>query len=318
MELFMTNEYDLIYLCPKERSQLRSRADVDLRSCLYNLYPIFSSPMRGISGSKLVIEMAENNCLGILHRFDTLENRYAMINEVSKANVPFGIAIGLGKTEDEFLKTELSLAKTAVEKGAIMILTDCANGYIPQHSERGKILRNEFPDLALMSGSVVTQEGAYYLQNCGFNYVRVGIGGGSVCLTRNVTGIGRNQLAALKDCSSIDVHLVSDGGINESGKAVKSFALGAEFCILGGLLAQSVEAEHDGIIFGMASHRNHMLNGKEIKSIEGRDMMVEKKKPLKDILEEFLWGIRSACTYLNAKHYMEIQNKANIVGVDQW
>lgn len=314
----MNNDYDLIHLVPKKRSQLTHRGDVDLRSTLFGLYPLISSPMKGISGVKLVKEMGKNNCLGILHRFDNILNRKIMIDEVAKANVPFGIAIGFGKTIEEFKDIEIKIAKLAIKKGAILIVIDVANGYLQQHEERGNILRNEFPDLALMSGNIVTQEGCYYLQNCGFDYVRVGIGSGSVCLTRNATGIGRNQLAALTDCSNIDVHLVSDGGIYESGKAVKSFACGAEFVMLGGLLAKSKEAEHDGMIYGMASQNNHLTNNKEIKSVEGKDMKVEKIKPLKEILNEFLWNIRSACTYLNCNHYMEIQNKTHIVNVNEW
>ena len=309
------SDYDSVYFIPKERSNIEHRGDVDLRSSLYGLYPLMSAPMKGISGSRLVISMAQNNCLGILHRFDTIENRLMMIGDIAKAEVPFGVAIGLGKNLEEFKDVELQIAIKAVKMGAIIVLIDVANGYLPQWETRGKILRNNFSDLALMGGNVVTQEGCYYLKNCGFDYVRIGIGSGSVCLTRAVTGVGRNQLSALDDCSSIDVHLVSDGGINESGKAVKSFAFGADWAMIGGLLAQAEEAEHDGLIYGMASQSNHLANHKEIKSIEGRDMKVEKKRPLKDILSEFLWGIRSACTYVNAKHYMEIQTKAQLIGV---
>ena len=312
------SDYDLIHLIPKERSSLAHRGDVDLRSFLYGLYPIISSPMRGISGSALVIEMGKNNCLGILHRFGTFKNRLEMLSKVIKAGVPFGVAIGFGKDMEEFRNTEMRIAKEAVEAGAIMLCVDVANGYLPQHQERGELLRTIYPDIALMSGNVVTQEGALYLQNCGFDYVRVGIGHGANCITRKATGVGRNQLAALKDCSTIDVHLVVDGGIDEAGKAVKSFVCGAEFAMIGRLLAESFEAEHEGTLYGMASVKNMILNGKEIKSVEGNETIVEKIRPLKEILDEFLWNIRSACTYLNSKHYMELQDKTHIVGVDEW
>jgi IMP dehydrogenase/GMP reductase len=310
------SDYDSIHLVPKERSKLYSRSQVDLRSSLYGLYPIISSPMAGISGSDLVIEMGMNNCLGILHRFSSETGRYKMIKDVSKTGVSFGVAIGFGKTIDEFVNDELFIAQKAVDSGAIMIVLDVANGYLPQHEIRGKMLRDRFPKTALMSGNIITQEGAYYLQNCGFDYVRVGIGHGANCITRKATGIGRNQLSALMDCSSVDSHLVVDGGIDEAGKAVKSFACGAEFVMIGRLLAESFEAEHDGKLYGMASRKNMIVNGIEIKSVEGKETVVEKTKPLKEILTEFLWNIRSACTYLNAPHYMDIQNKAEIIGVD--
>jgi GMP reductase len=313
----MENEYDKVYLSPKRISTIPSRDDVDLRSKLYGLYPIISSPMRGISGSKLVAEMARNNCLGIIHRFETIENRLEMINEVAKQNVPFGVAIGFGKDLEEFKNVEIAIAEKAAKMGAILLIVDSANGYLPQWVNLGKILRDKFPDLALGAGNVITEIGAQYLRQCGFNYVRVGIGNGNLCETRHVTGVGRNQLKALKDCSMVDVEIISDGGINEPGKAVKSFACGADYIFLGSLLGQALESEHDGIIFGMASHRNMMLTGKTVKSIEGRDMIIEKKKPLKDILIEFLWGIRSACTYLNAKHYIDLRDTTDIIGVNE-
>jgi IMP dehydrogenase len=313
----MSSDYDVFHLIPEEASRIPHRGDVDLRSSLYGLYPIISSPMRGISGSKLVIEMGKNNCLGLLHRFGNFNSRLDMLLEVIDAKVPFGIAIGFGEDIEEFKKKELRLAKKAVGSGAIMILVDVANGYIPQHRERGEILRKEFPDIALMSGNVVTQEGAEYLRNSGFDYVRIGIGHGANCLTRKATGVGRNQLYALSDCSPIDVHLVVDGGIDESGKAVKSFVCGAEFAMIGRLLAESFEAEHNGTLYGMASIKNMILNNREIKSVEGKETVVEKTRPLKEILDEFLWNIRSACTYLNCNHYMELQNKAQIIGVNE-
>jgi IMP dehydrogenase/GMP reductase len=309
------SDYDKIYLVPKERSNLYHRADVDLRSSLFDLYPIISSPMRGISGVALVKAMAEENCLGILHRFETIGKRLQMIDEIK--GVPFGIAIGFGKDLKDFLSNEMDVAVQAVEKGAVMIVVDVANGYLPQFEQRGKMLRDAFPSLALMAGNVITQEGAYYLQNCGFDYVRVGIGHGANCTTRKATGIGRNQLSALRDCSPVDVHLVVDGGIDEAGKAVKSFACGAEFVMLGRLLAESFEAEHDGTLYGMASRHNMIVNGIEIKSVEGKETKVEKTRKLHDILTEFLWNIRSACTYLNAKYYLDIQDKAEIIGVDE-
>jgi IMP dehydrogenase len=318
------SDYDLFHIIPKERSHIAHRGNAVLQSSLYGLYPIISSPMGGISGTKLVIEMGKNNCLGILHRFNlknetlpNIENRLEKIKTVAKAGVPFGVAIGFGENMEEFRNSEMLVAREAVNAGAIMICVDVANGYLPQHKERGELLREMYPDIALMSGNIVTQEGAYYLQQSGFNYVRVGIGHGANCITRKATGVGRNQLMALLDCRAIDVSLVIDGGIDESGKAVKSFACGAEFAMLGRLLAESFEAEHDGVLYGMASVKNMILNDKEIKSVEGKETPVEKTRPLKEILDEFLWNIRSACTYLNCFHYTELQDKSDLIRGDE-
>jgi NAD(P)H-dependent flavin oxidoreductase YrpB (nitropropane dioxygenase family) len=97
----MDSDYDVINLIPKERGAIPHRGDVDLRSCLYNRYPIISSPMKGISGTRLVIEMGKNNCLGILHRFDEISVRYSKMLEISRSGVPFGVAVRFGETEEE-------------------------------------------------------------------------------------------------------------------------------------------------------------------------------------------------------------------------
>jgi IMP dehydrogenase len=294
------------YLVPNGVSEIRSRSDVDL-SCkeLRGLYPIISSPMRGVSGSSLVIEMGKNNCLGILHRFSSFEKRKYEIDEISSKGRAFGVAIGINDFD-----TELHIAQMAKDSGAMMIMVDVANGYLPQFKEVGKILKNEVQDVLLCAGNVVSLEGAEYLHNCGFDWVRVGIGGGSQCTTRIVTGVGRNQLNAIDECHFSMANIISDGGIDQPGKAAKSFWAGANAVMLGGVLARAIEAENDGEIFGMASRRNHDLENKEIKSIEGKETKIDndEKKPLKDILDEFLWGIKSCCTYGNCKHYSEIKN----------
>jgi len=267
--------------------------------------------MKAISGVNLVIEMAKNNCLGILHRFDTPEQRIKNIHAIAKENVKFGIAIGV----HDFL-TELDIASCAFEKGAVLICVDCANGYMEQLYGIGEKLVSRFgADIKLMSGNVVTKKGATHLNNCGYDFIRVGIGGSKVCTTRIVTGIGRNNLNAIRDCMWEADYIVADGGIDEPGKAVKSFAVGADFVMMGSALAYANESEGTDIVYGMASERLHKEEGKLIKSIEGTELKIDptKKKPLEDILNQYLEGIRSACAYLGCDHYGEIHNYSTIV-----
>jgi len=301
------SDYDEYYLEPTV-SQTSSRSLVNMKSHL-GFYPFISSPMKGVSGSKLVIEMGRNNCLGILHRFANPKERVEMIMDVSRANIPFGVAIGINDFE-----YELEIADFAVKKGAILICLDVANGYIPQHEDRCKRLKNALPEVFFMSGNVVNREGSEYLEHCGFDFVRVGIGGGSNCSTRTITGVGRNQLKAIEDCSKSNVMVVSDGGITQVGNAVKSFAFGADFCMMGSALAWSLEAENDGELYGMASLKNHVATDKTIKSIEGFTTEIDnsKKLPLKEIIDQFIWGTRSACTYLNCSDYRELINVKKI------
>lgn len=308
-------DYDNIYLIPKGISSLKSRNDVDMRSDFHGLYPIISSPMAGISGKDLVIAMGQNNCLGLLHRFSSLLDRMESIVKISKSNIPYGVAIGINNWDEEF-----EIAKTAVTYGACMICVDIANGYIPQIEEVGMWLRSQFGNsVSLMCGNIITLDGAEYAIKSGFDFVRVGIGGGSVCSTRTITGVGRNQLCAIKDCSPANINIVSDGGIKSSGDIAKSFYAGADFVMLGSILAMALEAENNGELIGMASAKNHINNGKEIKSIEGIETTIDnsKKMPLKQIINQLLWGVKSSCTYLDCRSYKDIQYNAIAKPVDE-
>jgi IMP dehydrogenase/GMP reductase len=310
------SDYDNVYLIPKNGcSPINSRSQVSLNSSFFDLYPIISSPMKAISGTKLVIGMAKNNCLGILHRFDTPEQRVKNIHEIAKENVKFGIAIGV----NNFL-TELDIASCAFEHGAVLICVDCANGYMSQLENVANKLINRFgKDIKLMAGNVITKNGANYLSSCGYDFIRIGIGSGSLCTTRNVTGIGRNNLFAINDCQWESEYIVADGGIYNSGHASKCFAFGADMIMLGGMLAYSLESEGTDTIFGMASEKLHREESKTIKSIEGTELKIDpsRKKPLKEILDQFLWGIKSTCSYLGCSSYKEIQEKSLIVPVNE-
>jgi len=309
------SDYDSYYLIPKEISDVTSRTIPDLKSDFHGVYPIFSSPMKGISGSQLVIEMGRNNCFGILHRFDIPEKRVDNIHKVASENINYGVAIGLNDFD-----IELDIASCAFERGAKLICVDVANGYNRNMEVVGKRLRGRFgKDISLMAGNVVDSIGAEFLVNSGFDFVRIGIGNGGLCLTRDETGIGRNTLMALKDCINVEVNLVCDGGIDKPGKAMKAFAFGANFVMIGSQLGYALEAENDGVIYGMASHRNHMLNKKDIKSVEGKDIPIDNnsKKPLKEILDRYLWGIKSSCTYLNCNKLSEILTNSRIIGINE-
>lgn len=302
------NDYELFHVVPKvEFSRVNSRSDVSTANpYFFGMNPIISAPMKGISGENLVIEMGKNNCLGILHRFDSKEKRKEMIVNIGRSDVRFGVAVGLNNWDEEF-----EIADFAVKNGSKVICLDIANGYLSKIEQPVKMLRQSFPEIFIMVGNTVTYANALVLENYGADMVRVGIGGGSLCSTRKATSIGRNTLIALKEMANLDAFKIADGGISEPGYAVKSFVAGADFVMLGKSLAQSEEADHDGKIYGMASLKNHQLNNKEVKSIEGYEENVTgERKPLKEILDEFLWGIKSACTYCGCDTYLDLQNKA--------
>ena len=159
----------------------------------------------------------------------------------------------------------------------------------------------------LMAGNVATYDGANALYNAGCDIVRCGIGSGGLCSTRNVTGVGIPQLSAIMDCSQSDCILLADGGIRNSGDAVKAFVFGSDIIMLGSLLAQTYESPSEGIIYGMASRHLQEMKYTQIKSVEGFEKVIEKKMSLAQFVEEFSWGIKSAGTYLNARNLKEFQ-----------
>jgi IMP dehydrogenase len=316
----MTNDnnsdYSQIYLVPREMSQIKSRDDVKVISGFHNLYPIFSSPMKGISGEELVIAMGKNNCLGILHNFMTPLERVMSIHNIAKEKIHFGVAIGINDWE-----TERDVATCAFENGCELICVNIANGYLNRLEEVGKKLRKYFGnEISLMTGNVITATGANELKNYGFDFIRCSIGSGACCTTRLVTGVGRNALAAVEECSRMGVNIVADGGIRYSGDMVKAFAAGADFVMLGTLLAFAHEAENkDEKIYGMASQQLHTVMEKQVKSIEGKEIEIDPKDkmPLKDLIDLIIGGIQSACTYLNSKSYVSLQAHCDIVPVNE-
>jgi IMP dehydrogenase len=304
-------DYDDVLLVPKS-TEIKSRKDINLVSDYNNLYPIISAPMKDISGVRLVKAMHNLNCLGILHRADSIEQRIANVKDLN--GYRFGVAIGTNNIEEE-----LSLVDLAIDRGAVLVCVDVANGYLKE------VLRPILDELKtreidVMCGNVVTREGCEWLLKNGVGLVRCGIGGGSQCTTRNITGVGMPQLTALDNCNQAKENfnnwlLVSDGGIKNSGNAVKSFACGADLVMLGKVLAYAEEAENGGKIRGMASKGIQEEWHGSIKSIEGIEEDLEKNKirPLAEIIHEFLNGIQSACTYLDCNSYIDIKMNAQFV-----
>ncbi len=308
MKLTKGYDYDDILIIPR-RSVIESRDDVSVATPISNI-PIFSAPMKGISGPELVKKLGELGGIGILHRFYSLEERLNHIDNLGKEDINFGVAIGVNNAE-----SEIRVADRAMENGASVLCIDIANGYLNKIETLLRFVRRKYSKIYIMCGNVVTGEGAKFLRDCGVDLIRVGIGGGLLCSTRNVTGIGMPQLTAIEDCyRKVKTGLVSDGGVRNSGNAVKSFAMGAEFVMLGSMLAYANEAENNGRIMGMASRKIQEEYSSSVKSVEGLEMELDSdKRPLADIIYEFVYGIKSACTYLGCNNYNQIKNRSKFV-----
>lgn len=304
----MKSDYDKYYIVPTGTSFVDSRSDVSLQTPEGYTAPIIISPMANITGADLVISAGSLGYLAILHRFfKSNVDRIEAIKRVKESGVKYGVAVGT--TEDE-----LEYVEYAMSDNLDVICIDVANGYSSKLASVISNVRKISTGKQIMCGNVVSKEGFKFLENCGVDYIRVGIGSGNLCTTRQVTGIGRNTLDAIsdiiEDCD--DARIVADGGIRTSGDIVKCLAFGADYVMIGSLAARALESENylNGThkIYGMASLTNHLSTKKEVKSIEGREetLDVDSYLPLGKILNSLCWGIRSACTYLNSSSYKDM------------
>lgn len=311
--------YDEVLLVPKY-SEVNSRDDVNLFYKNENHFPIFSAPMKAISTPELIISLGKLGGVGILHRFFSNEkDRYEAIEKISENKIPFGVAVGLADIENApFLNFLESMH-------CDYICLDVAYGNLRKSLsatktiERHKKIWNH--NYKIISGNVATYNGIKNLYKNGAEYARVGIGGGSVCSTRNVTGCAVPDLSAIRDCYNFNktpifkkyskkISIIADGGIKSSGEAMKAFAFGASHIMIGGLLAKAKEANNNGEYYGMSSKKLQTEMGKYLKSNEGlvKQIPEDEIRPLEEIFTEFLYGVKSGFSYLGCNDINNLKN----------
>lgn len=308
-----TYEFDDVLIRPVP-STISSRDDVNISVKLSDSltldFPLIASPMVGVVDGQFAHLLSELGGIAILHRFyKSREYLFTDIKNNIGSSDKFGISIRIGEEN-----IEEYLAHTPQ-----ILLIDTANGYTDKllkycEQVKNKMVKNAVHGL-LMAGNVTTYVGCSKLYNAGCDLIRIGIGGGSPCSTRNQTGIGIPYISALLECQDDKFKLVIDGGIKNSGDFVKAIVAGADLGMAGTLYAECYESPNTGILYGMAS-RTHMKNTKtEIKSVEGIDIPINKKHSLEQFVREFGYGIKSAGTYLNARNLNEIYSNGDFIKV---
>jgi IMP dehydrogenase len=316
--------FDDILLVPKY-SEVLSRKEIDLKSNLSKSLtlgvPVVSSPMDTVTESAMAIAMSNLGGLGIIHRYNTLLKQSSLVKTAVKSGAKnVGAAVGVsGDYVDR--------ARAVVGAGAKILCVDIAHGHHILMKEALKILKNEFGDsVHIMAGNVATRVAYEELASWGADSVRVGIGGGSICSTRIQTGHGVPTLQSIIDCSfseyAGDVPIIADGGIKNSGDMVKALAAGADFVMVGSLLAGTSESpgeifEQNGQTYkvyrGMAS-KDAQINWRgHYSSIEGVSSYVPLKGCVSDVLEEMKAGIKSGLSYSGVRTIRELQNKSDFI-----
>ena len=329
--------FDDVMLVPKY-STISSRLDPDIQTKLGPTtlrIPIISSPMDTVTGHEMALSLGRRGAMGIIHRFMSPGEQSGEIRHLVDYNgvkaddcyVPIAVAIGIGKNEKQRFRTIYSEYQKDIDWVAI----DVANGY--SHIMRDMIdwVKNEVSgDIPLLVGNVATGEGFAFLADSGANAIRVGIGGGSICKTRIMTGIGIPTLASVIDCHKVrlsdsnfsNVSIIADGGIRHPADLVKSIAAGADSVMAGRIFAGTLESPGEIAVIGGKSMKVYRgMASKEVQDdrrgglrpgtcAEGVSTYVPLKGKSYYILEEFCGGLRSAMTYTNSSNIEELRENA--------
>ena len=324
--------FDDVLIRPK-RSTLISRSDVNLvREFTFRLtqetwdgVPIVAANM-DTTGLFSIAEILQG------HKMLTCTQKFYSTKEFSDAwengvNSEF-VAVTCGSTDESF---ELLKRKMATNKGLKMICIDVANGYREVFLNFVKKVRGAFPEKIIIAGNVATREMTEALILAGADIVKVGIGPGSVCTTRKVAGVGYPQLSAISECADaahgLNGHVMSDGGCSSPGDVAKAFAAGADFVMLGGMLAGHDESGGELIedsggsyksFYGMSSAKAMETHYGEIadhRAPEGKEVRVPYRGPLEVTVQSILGGLRSACSYVGARRIKDLPKCTTFIRV---
>ena len=328
-------DYSDVLFKPK-RSTLTSRKDVDLTRTFkfYNSkkewtgVPIMASNMDGVGTFEMAKVLQEKKMITVLRKHYTLEDWQKAIGNGVKMKY-LAVCTGTGVIWDPNAK-DYATMKAVLEMypDIPFICVDVANGYFENYGDFIERLRDTYPDKTIIAGNVITGEMTEELILRGADIVKCGIGPGSVCTTRLMTGVGVPQLSGIIECTDaangVGGHVIADGGCVHPGDVAKAFGAGAHFVMLGGMLAGHDEAEGeivDGKVqfYGMSSNAAMSKHGSRkdgYRGAEGKVVEIPHRGPVDATLTEILGGVRSAATYIGAKRIKDMPKCTTFVRVN--
>ena len=324
--------FDDVILEP-QYSNLKSRKEINTsvkvsynKKSLSFKIPIISSPMSTVTEAHMSNAMISHGGLGIIHRYNTIDFQAKLLGFVNHRDYR---AAAIGASGD--FKERLS---ALVENDLSVVCIDIAHGDHLLMEEAIEYVRSEYPDLFIIAGNIATKEGYKRLSSAGAHAIRTSVGSGSICTTRIQTGHGIPTFQALLDCNEGKKELISngevnpayiiaDGGIKNSGDAVKSLAAGADFVMLGSMLSGTKETP--GKVFvnnegkktkrynGMASKAAQKNWKGSYSSIEGVSSYVPYKGTTSKVINEIMSNIRSGMSYTGSTNLDEFRSNAIFV-----
>jgi len=323
-----------VLIRPK-RSTLKSRSQVDLvRTYVmrnskreWSGVPIIAANMDTVGTFEMAVALAKERVMTAVHKHYTVDQWKAFV----KANptvLPY-LAVSSGVSDEDYKKLGEIIAATNVAT----ICIDVANGYSEHFVSFVRKVREAYKTHTIMAGNVVTGEMVEELILSGADIVKVGIGPGSVCTTRKKTGVGYPQLSAVIECADaahgLGGLIIADGGCTNPGDIVKAFGGGADFVMIGGMLAGHDEAEGKVVeingkkykeFYGMSSAtamKKHSGKVAEYRASEGKHVLVSYRGPVSATIGDILGGLRSACTYVGAAVLKDFSKRTTFIRVTQ-
>ena len=321
-------DYADVLLKPK-RSTLSSRKNVDLTRTFtfrdskesYTCCPIVASNMDGVGTFSMAKILQEYKMMTVITKSTTPEQWKQAVGDGIKLKY-LSVCTGAKRNTNDN-DTMHNVLKNYPDVKFITI--DVANGYHEHFVDFVKQTRDEYPDKTIIAGNVVTAEMTEQLILSGADIIKVGIGPGSVCTTRIMTGVGVPQFSAVVECADaangVGGHIMADGGCTEPGDVAKALGGGAHFIMLGGMLAGHNESELPVVngereFYGSSSDRAREVHGKSkagYRGNEGRAITIPDRGPVKETVENILGGVRSACTYIGARRLKDMPKCATFV-----
>mgnify|MGYP003385058903 CR=1 FL=1 len=352
-------DYQDVLIRPK-RSTLASRKEVDLHRQFqfrnytpampetehYSGVPAMAANMDGVGTFAMADALAEQGLFTCLVKHYDAQQLIAFFGDEQAPRREL-VAYSMGITERDFAK--FTDVYRQLGNKLKYVCVDVANGYSERFSDYIKQLRDAYPHIVIIAGNVVTGEMTEELLLSGADIIKVGIGPGSVCTTRIQTGVGYPQLSALIECADaahgLGGHIIADGGCTCPGDVAKAFAGGADFVMLGGMLAGhnegggevisryyqanevvQVEGQWQPVVeekkfvqfYGMSSeaaNSKHFGGLKEYRSSEGREVLVPYRGDVAMTVQDLLGGVRSTCTYAGANSLKQLSKCTTFVRV---
>ena len=285
---------------------------------------------------KLPLVDEKGHVKGLITSKDIINiDNYPAASKDKKGRPLVGAAVGV---KGDFMERTEAL----LDAGADTIVVDIAHGHSDNALNTVHLIKKAFPNCELIAGNVATAQGTEDLIKAGVDAVKVGVGSGSICITRVITGSGVPQLTAVLDCAKIgkkyDVPIISDGGIRNSGDATKALAAGSSTVMVGGILGGTDESPGSPVMKngkkfkiyrGMASFYASLgRKSKETGSVsisedlndyvaEGVEAMVPYKGSVTDIIKQLTGGIRSGLSYCGANNILQMQENAEFIKMSQ-